>query len=394
LAVAGAIVSHPRIAFAGLSMNLFLLEYLRKFKIRNVGGNLIIHSHLPPINSRAYSRFIREHLLDKTPGPSHAQVGLTNLCPQKCRYCYNRERTGTAMTAETIMRLISDLKKMGVFWLGLTGGEPLLNKDIVRITESAADGCAVKLFTTGCHLSRDLARDLKSAGLFSVAVSLDHWSEDIHDQVRGYKGAYKTALKAIEIFKGVNGLHVSVSAVLSPEMIKNNRVEEYLEFLGGLGIDEAWISETKPSVEPFWRRDLIITEKERRDLMALQDRHNRAGRMTVNYLAHFESAEHFGCSAGHKMVYIDSFGDVSPCVFTPINFGNVNQKPIRRIFADMRKHFPSDNTCFINKNFEAVRHIGHVPLNRYETVRMLEGIKFGPLAEFYRLYYKPCRRPW
>ncbi len=386
--MAAAIVSNPQIALAGLSMNLFLLGYLRKFRIHNVGGNLIIHSHLPPINSKAYSRFIKEHLLNRTTGPSHAQIGLTNLCPQKCRYCYNRERTGTTMGTDTILGLISDLKRMGVFWFGLTGGEPLLNRDIVKITESAANGCAVKLFTTGCHLSKDLARDLKAAGLFSVAVSLDHWRDNIHDQVRGYKGAFKTALKAIEIFKGVSGLHVSVSAVLSSEMIRNNQVEEYLAFLSGLGIDEAWLSETKPSVEPFWRSDLIITDQEKRSLIALQDRYNKAGGMTVNYLGHFESAQHFGCSAGHKMVYIDSFGDVSPCVFTPINFGNVNQRPIQELFSDMKSYFPSEDSCFINKNYGAIRDIGHTPVNRDETVEMLKGIEFGPLARFYRLYYK------
>ncbi len=38
---------------------------------------------------------------------------------------------------------------MGVCWLGLTGGEPLLQPDLVAITRAASDGCAVKLFTTG-----------------------------------------------------------------------------------------------------------------------------------------------------------------------------------------------------------------------------------------------------
>jgi len=54
------------------------------------------------------------------------------------------------MDTPTIKRVIGDLKKLGMFWLGFTGGEPLLNKDIVKITESASGDCAVKLFTTGC----------------------------------------------------------------------------------------------------------------------------------------------------------------------------------------------------------------------------------------------------
>ena len=50
------------------------------------------------------------------------------------------------METGTIIKLIKDLKEMGVFWLGFTGGEPLLNKDIVRIVESASNGCAVRFF--------------------------------------------------------------------------------------------------------------------------------------------------------------------------------------------------------------------------------------------------------
>ena len=56
----------------------------------------------------------------------------------------------------------------------------------------------------------------------------------------------------------------------------------------GLGIDEAWLSEAKPSVQAFWNDDLVITEEERRWLVRLQDRATGAAGMTVNYLGHFE----------------------------------------------------------------------------------------------------------
>jgi MoaA/NifB/PqqE/SkfB family radical SAM enzyme len=219
------------------------------------------------------------------------------------------------MDTAIIKRAIHELKELGVFWLGLTGGEPLLNKDLLEIVESAGEDCAVKLFTTGSTLTPRLASDLKKAGLFSVSVSLDHWREEDHDRARGIPGAYLEALRAIELFKKTDGLHVGVSAVLSRDMIVRDEVEDLLSFLSGLEVHEAWLSEAKPSVQGFWKSDLVITEAERRKLVALQDRYNRDGGMTVNYLGHFEGGEHFGCNAGHKMVYVDAFGEVSPCVF-------------------------------------------------------------------------------
>lgn len=391
LKIARAVLSSPRIAFARPGVIKFLCNYMGKFKITDVDGNLIMHSHLPPLNSRAYSRFVNEHLLAGSAGPSHAQIGITNACPQNCGYCYNKNRTGTPMDHETIIRTVRELKELGVFWLGLTGGEPLLNRNIARIVESAADGCAVKLFTTGCNLTKSLASDLKQAGLFSVSVSLDHWIEEKHDRVRNYKGAFRAALDAIEIFKETGGIHVGVSAVLSKEMLNRETVEEYLEFLAGLGIHEAWLSEAKPSVAaPAGDGDPVITAGERSMLIEIQDRYNRQDGMTVNYLGHFEDETHFGCSAGNKMIYIDAFGGVSPCVFIPMTFGNVKETPVGDIYKKMLRRFPGENACFINKNYKILNKYSKpaAPIGEEDSAGVFSEIQFGRRAEFFERLYR------
>ena len=390
LRIARAICANPQIVKAKPSINWFFCQYLRKFKVLDVGGKLVLHSHLPPLNSKAYSRFVKEHLLIKSPRFSHAQVGITNACPQRCEYCYNKDRTGVVMDSETIFDVIRDLKQAGVFWIGLTGGEPLLNKDVASFVEAIGDDCASKIFTTGCGLTNQLAVDLKNAGLMYATVSLDDWREAEHDRVRNYQGAFRTALRAIEQFKGLGTIHVSVSAVLSREMLEQDRVEQFLEFLRGLEIHEAWLSEAKPSVQAYWNKDILITDEQRRKLIALQDRLNSKGGMTINYLSHFEDAGHFGCTAGHKMVYVDAFGEVSPCVFIPMTFGNVQNNPLAEILDRMRSHFPSENTCFINKNYEAVqRHFrGKAPLDRQDSLKVLDEVEFGQLAKFFELQYK------
>jgi len=390
LRVAKTIATTPAILRAKPSINWFLCQYLRKFTVIDVDGKLVVHSHLPPLNSKAYQRFIREHLLSRFAGPSHAQIGITNACPQHCEYCYNKGRKGEVIDTEMILGAIRDLKSLGVFWIGLTGGEPLLNKDLPTIVENIGGDCASKLFTTGCGLTKDLAMDLKQAGLTYVTVSLDHWEEGQHDAVRKYKGAYKAALRAIEIFLELGSLHVSVSAVLSKQLFQLDAVEQFLHFLQNLGIHEAWLSETKPTVESCWDKQLQITEEERGSLMALQDQYNKMGGMTVNYLSHFEDARHFGCTAGHKMIYVDAFGEVSPCVFIPMSFGNIQRRSLREIVGNMRAHFPTENKCFINKNYEIVqKHFAGVsPLNEEDSNRIMDEVVFGPRARFFELQYR------
>ena len=382
-----AIVKNLQILKAPLPVILFLFNYMQKFKISHVGNNYMIHSHLPPVNSRAYARFINEHLLSKSFGPSHAQIGVTNMCPQNCDYCYNKKRSGIPMDTDMILKTVRELREMGVFWLGLTGGEPLLNHDIVKIIEDASVDCTVKLFTTGCTLTRNLAENMKSAGLCSVSVSLDHWDPEQHDTVRNYKGAYHQALKAIEIFKNVGGIHVGVSAVISKKMFNSGEVEKFISFLESLGIHEAWLSETKPSIESFWKNSELVTEAEKNKLSALQDRHNRKFGMTVNYLGHFESALNFGCNAGHKMISIDPFGEVSPCVFIPMSFGNVKDQSVRDIWSDMRKKFPSEETCFINRNYGLLKkyYQGKMPMDPEDSARVLDEVFFGQPSRFIKI---------
>jgi MoaA/NifB/PqqE/SkfB family radical SAM enzyme len=387
--------ANPRMLLVRPQASIFMARYMKQFPARQFGDNLILHSHLPPLTSKAYSRFVAHHLVGRKPGPSHAQIGLTNACPQNCEYCYNKQRAGTRMDTATIKRAVDDLREAGVCWLGLTGGEPLLNRDIVDIAAYASPDMAVKLFTTGVGLTPSLARELADAGVFSVCVSLDHWEADRHNASRRYPRAFQVALEAIRILKEVPGLHVSVSSVLSRSVIQTGQTEQLLAFLESLGVHEAWLSELKPSVEDFWSDELVISEEDRLQLVRLQDAYNRQARATggmiVNYLGHFEGAENFGCNAGCKMVYIDAFGEVSPCVFLPFSFGNVRKKALAEILADMRRNFPGESHCFINKNYRLLQEAGSaaLPLDREQSIAALERATFGPLSEFNRRLRAP-----
>ncbi len=387
--LAKTILANWRIIRAKPSVNRFLLRYLRDFTVMKTGRRLIVHSHLPPLNSLAYSRFIDDHVLRDCSGPSHAQIGVTGDCPQNCAYCYNRGRSGVTMDTRTILELVRELKEMGVFWIGLTGGEPLLNRDLPAIVRAIGEDCCAKLFTTGHGLTEELAGELKKAGLYYVTVSLDHMDEKTHDRIRGYRGAFRTALRAIETLRKLGDMHVSVSTVLSGNMLETGNVEEFLAFLRRLDVDEAWLSESKPSVQAGGGPPRVITDTERNDLMRLQDDHNRLGELTVNYLGHLEDGNRFGCTAGTKMVYIDPYGDVGPCVFLPMSFGNVREKPLRAIYGDMRGHFRTGCRCFINQNHDVVRDFYHgsVPLNRAESLRVLERVHFGPGPRYFRLQH-------
>jgi len=395
VALARALVAAPRLVLVRPSLNAFLAGYFRKFPVTEAGGRLILHSHLPPIDSPAYARFVRVHLLERRRVPSHAQVAVTGACPQRCLVCYNRERKGVTLAPLELQRVISGLVESGVAWLGLTGGEPLLRPDLPELVALGRGRCAMKLFTTGMGATSELASRLRSAGLFSVSVSIDSWDPAVHDGGRGSPGAWRHAVEAVETFLDAGGLHVGISAVLPRDEIRRPAaIERLLAFAQERGVHELWLSETKPAVAALFEDEVVLAEHERRAISGWQDwwndRVRRAGRgVVLNYLGHFEGAEHFGCNAGRKMIYVDPFGEVSPCVFAPFSLGNVRERPLEDIVADMWGRFPTEDRCFMNRNWPLVEAEarGCLPLGRDASLAMLGKVCFGPLSEFNRRYW-------
>jgi MoaA/NifB/PqqE/SkfB family radical SAM enzyme len=392
--LARTVAAAPSLLRVRPSVSTFLAGYMRRFPAVDVGGKLVLHSHLPPLDSPAYARFVRLHLVDRIDGPSHAQVAVTAACPQRCAVCYNRDRDGRPLDDGELRRVIEELIDAGVVWIGFTGGEPLLRADLPELVAIARGRCAVKLFTTGMGVTRDRAMALRDAGLFSVSVSIDNPDEAINDRGRGFSGAWRAAVDAVEAFRTVDGLHVGISAVLAREAIcRTAEIDRVMEFAATLGVHEVWLSEAKPAVAQLWRESCVLTEDERRAVAAYQDRWNarlRAGEpgAMLNYLGHFEGAEQFGCNAGRKMVYVDPFGDVSPCVFTPFSFGNVRDRPVGAIVAGMGQRFPTGDRCFLNRNWPIVAAVsnGRLPMTGDQAQALVAQADFGSLSAFNQRY--------
>ena len=118
--------------------------------------------------------------------------------------------------------------------------------------------------------------------------------------------------------------------------------------------------------------------------------------MTVNYLGHFEGPGNFGCNAGRKMIYVDAFGEVSPCVFTPMSFGNVRERSLREIWADMSRFSLPSPRLFHERQLFPLSEIRPIAGCRFRRTRPGDLMKDGRLrrrrADSYRLLEGRRRR--
>ncbi len=130
--------------------------------------------------------------------PAHVAISVTNRCNLNCSYCfasYNSQKTD-AITTEKMLSLVDELYARGTRLINLTGGEPLIKKDIKTIIDyiSLEKGIKCSLSTNGLLLE-DKIEDIKNVS--SINVSLDG-NEEQHNHNRG-KQSYEKIIKAIDI---------------------------------------------------------------------------------------------------------------------------------------------------------------------------------------------------
>ena len=165
------------------------------------------------------------------------RITITNRCNENCLYCHHDGMITSEdeMNADEIYRICKIAKTIGVQKIRLSGGEPLLRKDIVEIvTKIASLNFRDISITSNGTLLEKYAQDLKDAGLNRVNISLDTLNPETYKKVTTKNLAHsakKGVLKAVEV-----GLHpVKINMVLM-KGINENEVKDMFEFCKKHGI--------------------------------------------------------------------------------------------------------------------------------------------------------------
>ena len=129
---------------------------------------------------------------------------MTKRCNLRCAHCYldasylTGDVTDELSTVECF-RVIDQMAEVNPnAVLILTGGEPLLRKDIFEISRYASDkGFMTVLGTNGIPITDGVAKKIKESGIKGVGVSLDSLNPERHDSFRGINGAWDNTIKGI-----------------------------------------------------------------------------------------------------------------------------------------------------------------------------------------------------
>ncbi|MDQ0793328.1 pyrroloquinoline quinone biosynthesis protein PqqE [Streptomyces sp. B1I3] len=141
---------------------------------------------------------------------------LTHACPLHCGYCSNPlelTRRSRELTAEHWVDVFRQAADLGVLQTHLSGGEPLLRKDLEAIVTGAEEaGVYTQLVTSGSGLTEDRLRSLTGAGLRSVQLSVQHADPEASDRIAGSRAFAAKETAAALVTEA--GLPLGVNAVL------------------------------------------------------------------------------------------------------------------------------------------------------------------------------------
>ncbi len=119
--------------------------------------------------------------------PSLISWNPTRMCNLRCPHCYMEAgpKAESELTTEECLGLIGEMKALGTEMLILTGGEPLMRKDIYDIATSASSqGIWVVMGTNGVLVTDKVVGKMIECGVQGVAISIDSVEPEKHNQFR------------------------------------------------------------------------------------------------------------------------------------------------------------------------------------------------------------------
>lgn len=287
---------------------------------------------------------------DHLTGPLAVHLEVVAACNLTCSHCFAGElpRREPPLTLAELDTLFASLARVGSFRLGLTGGEPLLRKDLFDILDLAtAHGLHPCLTTNALLLTEETAKKLGERPLVWLNVSLDGATAATNDAVRG-EGTFDRVMDKLALLReharfsiaftvmrhnaretaalaelaAARGAHTAVFRPLYPVGVAGPNRDLWPSFDDyEAALDAVWTlgktSDGRPvaprAIDPF-------SPKSRRDTQAVVH-------------------DNWGCGAGNTVCSISVGGDVNPCSFLGGDFvgGHLRRAPFDQIWHESER---------------------------------------------------------
>ena len=286
---------------------------------------------------------------------------ITRRCNLRCVHCRSSSELEAKghpdFSLEEAFRIIDDIVSYAQPVVVLSGGEPLIRKDVFEIAKYGNEkGLRMCLATNGTLVNDEICEKIKSSGIRIVSLSLDGSNAAVHDDFRNQEGAFDGTINAAKLFK-----KHGIEFIINSSFTKRNQEEIpkiyklakelgatawYMFMIVPTGRGEEIMREliSKEDYDKIldWHYDM---EKEE-DLMLVRPtcaphyyrvvlQRSKADKETFKKRTlKFSTGGSKGCLAGQLICLIDVDGNVQPCSYFPKFAGNVRQQSFKDIWEN------------------------------------------------------------
>ena len=204
------------------------------------------------------------------------RISVTDRCNMRCRYCMPREHfdknhdylpKSDILSFEEIARVVESLLPAGLRKVRLTGGEPLIRKDLHKLIRQLRDlspDLDIALTTNAQLLSKSI-QDLKQAGLSRVTVSLDAIDVGVYQAMGDTNSTPEAIIESIDKTLAL-GIPVKVNTVVQKGVNEHQVVPLILQ-MGSRNVPIRFIEYMDVGATNSWNLDHVMSGKEMRNII-------------------------------------------------------------------------------------------------------------------------------
>lgn len=299
--------------------------------------------------------------------PFQVVWNITYNCNLRCKHCYS-EAGGFnyhEMSTEEAKGCIDKLANWGVVIIAFSGGEPLVRRDILELVRhSTGYGIYTAIATNGVLLTKERCKELRSAGVEYLQISLDGATPETHDTFRGVPGMFDRTVQGIKNAVA-EGFFVNVATTVTHHNLAE--VPKIIDLCESLGVKWFMMYNFIPTGRGRFIINNDLSPSEREDLLkflwerlknskvsllstapqfarvALQTEGASCSKIPTHFLNsdlpdRLKSLSDFigGCGAGRFYIALNPNGDITPCVFFPMVVGNIFRDDLEELWADLK----------------------------------------------------------
>lgn len=197
------------------------------------------------------------------------RLSITDRCNYRCVYCRsgNNGPSFAELTLNDYLRISRVFVSLGITKIRLTGGEPLLRRDLLDLIRGlralrTIDGRPLDLaITTNGHLLAELAQPLKDAGLDRITVSMDAVDPDLFARITRVPNGFEKVVAGIRAAKSVGLAPVKVNAVLL-RGFNEDQIVPFAMFARDEGVVARFIEFMPLDEDRHWSPEIVVGLKE------------------------------------------------------------------------------------------------------------------------------------